>query len=223
MFWISVLKWFITIWKPLCVQCVNGATNAALYLCTHVGCRAETGVDGSSIEIWVRCRVIRKIVDSLILLKSNISFLTQHQRQDIQTHTQNQHSWHCEIMEHTETAEKMYNSKSYFITEEKDSFTNHSVFCSYTHFKHLKKSLKIKLFRSQQSEVTLGTWPDHLCHGSPPAGAALQSVVSTGDNWCRGKYQQAGSNRFMPFSIMCSSYLHWCVFMHVNVFSCLFT
>lgn len=68
----------------MCSVTSAAGENERLYLCTHTGCRADAGVDGSNIEIWVRCRVIRQIVDSVILLEDHVGLLTQNPPQDVQ-------------------------------------------------------------------------------------------------------------------------------------------
>lgn len=78
--------------------------NKQPYLCTHRGCRPETSVDCNSIEIWITGGVVRKVVDSAIRLWDDIRSLAHHQPGDVQAHTQQQHTQHCQITGHTEEA-----------------------------------------------------------------------------------------------------------------------
>lgn len=55
-------------------------------------------MDGYSVEVLVMWRVVRKVVDSQVLLSEGICPPAGHPARDVQTYTQQQqHAQHCRI------------------------------------------------------------------------------------------------------------------------------
>lgn len=78
----------------------------ALYLRAHAHCRAGPGVDCNSVEVLVMWRVVREVVDSPVFLRDGVCSLAGHPPRDVQTHTQQQHTQHCQITGHAEVEER---------------------------------------------------------------------------------------------------------------------